>query len=201
MYYTGLRMKNVSFRIVPLFLCIVSFLASGCSLDYSKAMVAEDLSEKIPDTSFNDFKDVRIKDNTIVNKLEAGRAETFGKQKKTIFSGLHFTQLDSKGVVLTEGWADSVILHSDTENAELSGNIRFYSAADEITITADALYWENEKKRLYSDPDKEVRLLKSDGSFLNGKGFEAFLNKRLINFQQGVSGSYVTGGEGADEGR
>jgi LPS export ABC transporter protein LptC len=198
MHYNGFQAMKKPVKIMLFFLCTGIAFLFGCSLDYSKAMVAEDLSEKIPDTSFNDFKDVRVKDNAIVNKLEAGRAETFGKLKKTVFTDLHFVQLDSKGTVLTEGWADRVILHSDTDDAELSGNIRFTSSADEISINAETLFWENDKKRIYSDPENEVRLVKKDGSFMTGRGFEAFLGKRLINFSKGVSGQY-TSGEGADE--
>ncbi|MBN1411451.1 MAG: LPS export ABC transporter periplasmic protein LptC [Spirochaetales bacterium] len=170
---------------------LLSLFLMGCSLDYSQAILDEDLSEKIPDTSFNDFKDIKVKDNVIVNKLEAARAEMFGRLKKTVFYNLHFIQLDKKGTVLTEGWADQVVLHADTDNAEMTGSIRFYSASDEISISTENLFWENDTKRLYSNPENEVHLETNDGSFISGKGFEAFLNKRIITFQKGVTGKYV----------
>jgi hypothetical protein len=41
-----------------------------------------------------------------------------------------------------------------------------------------------------------VRLAKEDGSFLEGRGFQADFSRRRLEFTQGASGSYVEGEDG-----
>jgi len=163
----------------------------SCSLDYSSAIIAEDLSEKVPETTLINFKQIKVENGKITRKVTAGSAENYTKTKQTIFLNLQFFDYNKNGEITTEGKADKVIFKTDSEDAEISGNIYFYSHTENTEIFAEILIWKNKEKILSSQPDKLVRLYrKKDNSFIMGKGFEADLRLKQIVFINGVTGRY-----------
>jgi LPS export ABC transporter protein LptC len=181
--------NNFSFiYLVSLFF----ILFISCSLDYSPAMVAEDLSEKVPETVLINFKQTKVENGKISRQVSASRAENYTKTKQTIFLNVQFLDYDKNGEIVTEGKADKVVYKTDTENAEIYGNIYFYSHTEKTEIFAETLIWKNKEKLLTSQPDKLVRVFKKeDNSFIQGRGFETDLRLKQIVFTNGVSGRYV----------
>lgn len=190
-------MKKNNFIYVITIFIILYF--SNCSLDYSSANIAEDLSEKVPETVFVQFSQTQVKDGKITNKIEAQRAESYTKKKEMILEFARFQELDENGDILTEGKADKAVLYIETDDADLFGNVVFYSYTEETSIYADALYWKDKEEKLLADPGSTVILKKDDGSYMEGKGFSTDFTLKEIIFTGGVKGSYVKSGEDGDE--
>jgi LPS export ABC transporter protein LptC len=178
-------------RAVTFPLLILPFLFFvSCSLDYSQAILPEDLSEKVPETVLLKFKQTNVDKYKITQLLEADKAESFTKTKQTVFENLHYTEYDSDGVKIIEGKANQVIYQTETEDAEISGNIWFHSYTEKTSIYTESLSWKKKEKLLTSKPDQIVRVVKEDGSYIQGAGFETDLRLKQIVFTRGVFGTY-----------
>jgi len=166
-------------------------LLAGCSIDYREASVEEQAPASIPDTVAVGLLHRVHKNGRLSLELEAARAETWNAKNQTILSDAHFVEFDDKGGKATEGEARTVIFHSDTENAEISGAVHVHSAAEKGDVRADTLEWENKPRRLTAPPAEQVTILKEDGSTLTGTGFTGDFMKRQVTFAGPVQGTYV----------
>jgi LPS export ABC transporter protein LptC len=184
----------VSRRLQAAFLLPALSLAvalAACSIDYQGASVGEQASAGIPDTVALGLLHRIHKDGRLSLELEAARAETYNAKSTTILTDAHFIEFDEKGGTATEGRARTVVFHSDTENAEISGDVRVHSAAEKADVRADTLDWENKTKRLTAPPAEQVRIRKDDGSSLIGSGFTGDFRSREVTFTGAVQGTYV----------
>jgi LPS export ABC transporter protein LptC len=169
----------------------------GCSLSYDESRAAEQAAPEIPDTVMLGFTHTVVSEGRVWVRLSAQRAEGYDQSKKIVLSGVRFQEFDSQGRLSTEAAADRAVYHSDSENAEVSGNILIRSPEEKASLSAESLAWIKEGRRLSSGPGQSVRLAKEDGSFLEGRGFQADFRRRRLEFAQGASGGYV---EAEDEG-
>jgi LPS export ABC transporter protein LptC len=173
-------------RALPL-----AFLLTGCSIDYQGATVEEQSPAGIPDTVAVGLLHRVHKDGRLSLELEAARAETWNAKNQTILTDAHFVEFDDKGGKATEGEARTVIFHSDTENAEITGAVHVHSAAEKGDVRADTLNWENKARRLIAPAAELVTIRKEDGSSLTGTGFTGDFKKRQVTFAGPVQGTYV----------
>ena len=171
-------------------LSLVAALA-GCSIDYQGASTEEQEPAGIPDTVAVGLLHRIHKDGRLSLELNAARAETYNSKNETILTDAHFIEFDAKGGAATEGHARTVVFHSDTENAEITGAVRVHSAAEKGDVRADTLHWENKTKRLTAPPAEQVRISKDDGSSLVGSGFTGDFLSRRVTFTGAVQGTYV----------
>lgn len=162
----------------------------ACSLEYEQPLATE-ISEDTPDTILFSFTHTVVQDGSPRFVVGAERAETYGERKLQYLSLVTFTELAADGSLLTEGTADYAEYQTDTENFELSGNLRFYSAEEDAWLTADELFWDNEARVLTSEPADPVLLERGDGTVIRGRGFVAEMGRSIIRFEDGVSGSLV----------
>ncbi len=169
----------------------VLLFASGCSLDYSDTYVPDDMSEDIPDTILQQFRYTSIKEGRPVFFIEGEKAEFYVSRERTYLTNVQFTEYDADGDVATEGSADTAVYFTDTENAEIEGDLRFYSSTESATVTAEYLYWDNQEKRLRGSRDGSVAVRKDSGSKIEGIGFEADARRKEVTFSGTVSGRYV----------
>lgn len=167
------------------------FLLAGCSLDYKEAVAVEQEEENVPDTVAIGVVHKIHKDGRLSLQLEASRAESFDARNQTILTDAHFVEFNSKGETATEGSADRVVFHTDTENAEISGSVHVHSTIEKGDVTAESLAWENKTKILTAPAAETVRIVKDDGSSLSGSGFKGDFNKREVTFSGPVQGTYV----------
>lgn len=176
---------------ISLLLLLVLLYLSACSLDYSQVSVTDEISEQIPDSLLRDFSYTVVENGTPAYRLEADQAEFFTEKKITYVKGLIFREYDSLEQLVTEGRSDAAVFFTDSENAELEGNLRFYSSAEEASVETDYLFWNNDEKLLTGSDDGQVRILEDSGSRLDGIGFEADVRRRLVDFTGPVSGLYI----------
>ena len=189
-YYTWHHCMKMNFRKAAHIVTLL-VVVCACSLDYQEAIVEEKLSETLPDTVLIDFTHAMVQDNRVIAKIEAERAETYGQKHETLLLGVHFLEQNEHGDIVTEGWVDRAVYHTDTENSEISGSISFQSYSEGIHIYAEELSWKKEEKWLESSAEQTVRLERDDGSFVEGKGFSADFRRKLVKFRFGVKGQYV----------
>jgi len=179
---------------------VLGIALSGCSLDYGSAL-AEDLGDGIPDTVVFDFSHTVVERGLPRFRLEASRGESYQALKKMKLTDVRFTEYTASGretsevEVSTEGHADSAVFYTDTESAELSGSVRFYSAADGVTVESGYLKWDGEARILESRADTVTSLSDDDGTRLSGSGFTADAARKSFAFENRADGRYVAPAE------
>jgi LPS export ABC transporter protein LptC len=166
-------------------------LFSACHLNYEQATSEETTPAGLPDTVAIGLVHRIHKDGRLSLELVAARAETFNADKTTVLLKARFVEYDKQGGKATEGQAAKVVFHTDTENAEISGNVSVHSSAEKGKVTAASLAWENKGKRLTAPPGEQVHISKDDGSFISGSGFVGDFRTRQLTFTGPVEGSYV----------
>lgn len=174
---------------------LAAAVLAGCSLNYEEARVGEELAAEIPETVMTGFTHTVINEGRIWVKMAAERAASYGKTKRIVLDGVRFEEYDAQGGLATEASADRAVYHTDSENAEVDGDILIRSAQEKASLAAGSLSWVKEGRRLEGGSGRSVRIAKEDGSFLEGRGFKADFRRRRLQFAEGVSGGYVEDGD------
>jgi LPS export ABC transporter protein LptC len=174
-------------RRLPVLFALVLALGGGCSLNYEE--VRAGVTAEVPDTIMNGFSHTVVSDGRIWVKMSAERAESYGQGKRIELAGVRLEEYDRQGRLVTRATADRVVYHNDSEDAELQGNIFLEAPEEKASLAAEDLSWVKDGKRLSSD--SSVRLARQNGSYLEGRGFQADFRRRRLEFRQGASGSYV----------
>ena len=178
-------------KLTILTLILAALLGGSCSLNYSEAEMAEDLSEEIPNSIVRNYRFVDVRTGKSSLKVYASEARMYHKAHQTRLTDLFFQEINPDGEVITEGEAARATLFTQTDNVEMRGKIRFAGSAQEATITTDYLFWNNEERTLKGKPDHTVTILKSDGTRIKGKGFTAYTGSEEVTFTDEVKGVYV----------
>lgn len=165
--------------------------AFGCSLDYGTEL-AEDIGEGTPDAVVIGFEHTVVENGKPRFRISAKRGESFRELEKMKLSGVKFVEYspDGDGKVVSEGSADSAVLYTDTESAEMSGSVLLSSARDGITVSSAYLKWDGDARTLESRADAVTTLADDDGSSLSGSGFKVDAATRSFEFGRRVDGSY-----------
>jgi len=175
-------------KLLPLF--IVFLFSLSCSLDYDEIEFAEKLGDNIPDNVIENFAYTSVNNGNIVFRLYAQRAETYSQKDKTILQDVIFREYNSDNKITTEGTAEKGIIHTDSDDAELSGSLIIYSADNEAEISADYLYWNDLEKTLSSSDNGNVKLIKDSGTEISGTGFKGDMKTKRFDFKSNVKGIY-----------
>lgn len=163
---------------------------SSCSLEYQQPLPTE-ISEETPDTVLFDVTHTVVRDGSARFVVEAQRVESFEKRKRQYLSLVAFQELRADGTIVTDGVARFAEYQTDTEDFELTGDLRFYSAEEDAWLTAEYLYWDSDTRTLTSEPADPVVLERGDGTVIRGRGFVAEMGRSIIRFEDGVSGTLV----------
>ncbi|MDC7226065.1 MAG: LPS export ABC transporter periplasmic protein LptC [Spirochaetales bacterium] len=181
-------LKKELFLTAAIFILMLSL--NGCRFDYEESIMAENLSEEVPDTILKNFSQIMVKDSVPTFYIEAEESLSFGKRKETVFSNVHFQEFDSEGKVITDGHADNAKMFNETESVELWGGLNFYSDRERASLEGEYLFWDNELSTLSGKPDDRISIVEEDGSEIAGKGFFADSKTKTIKFSSQVSGSW-----------
>ena len=175
--------------------CLVLVAAAvtlgSCSLEYGDTELADSISEDTPDTILFQVRHTIVRDGTPRFIVDAGRAETFSQLRRQYLSDVRFREIAPDGETVTDGVAEYAEYQTDTEDFELTGNLRFYSSEEDAWLTAEYLYWNSEARLLTSEPAEPVVLERGDGTTISGRGFVAEMARSIIRFEEGVSGTLV----------
>lgn len=180
---------QIQHRLISIII-ILLLIVSGCRFDYEETMMADDLSEEIPETILKKFSQVMVKDSVPTFYIEADESRSFSKRKETIFLGVHFQEFDKTGQIITDGKAENAKMFNETESVELWGNLSFYSKREEASLEGEYLFWDNEQSTLSGKQDDRISIVEESGSKISGEGFFADSKTKSIKFSSQVSGSW-----------
>lgn len=168
-----------------------ALLLAGCSFDYRSTELDEELAEEVPNTVMNGVEHVVMSGDRLTAVLRIDRVESYRERDLLILSGIHYTEFDGDGAVITEAWAERAEYRSKTGDARAEGSVVVSSAREDAHITAEGLNWRDSERMLTGDEGADVVLERGDGSRLAGEGFEADVGRRIIRYLGPVSGSLV----------
>lgn len=173
-------------------LCIIIFLSSvfSCSMNYEDIEIAQELGNDIPDNVIENFSYTSVDNGNIIFRLYSKEAENYSQRNETILTKVVFREYNTKNEIVTEGTADRGLIHTDSDNAELTGSLIIYSAENEAEITADYLYWNDSEKTLKGSEEGYVKLLKNSGTRISGSGFTGDMRSKNFSFDKNVQGIY-----------
>ena len=164
--------------------------SAACSLDYGESL-AENLDEGVPDTVVFGFSHTVVENGSPRFRIEAGRGESYQSRNLMKLDAVRFIEYADDGSGTTEGRAGSADFYTDTESAELSGDVRFYDASEGVTITSGYLKWDGEARLLESRAETITTISDDDGTRLSGSGFSADAARRSFTFGNRADGRYV----------
>lgn len=177
----------------------VILLLSACSLDYSQSRLATEIDEETPDSILFEVTHTVVRDGVPRFIVEADRAESFGARRQQLLTGVRFRELNQQGEIVTDGTAQLATYNTDSEDFELSGDLRFFSAEEDALLIADVLRWDSDLRLLTSDPEQPVVVERGDGTAITGRGFVAEMGSSIIRFEEGVSGTLVESSDDESE--
>ena len=123
-----------------------------------------------------------MRDGRVVAELRAERVWNLRRRARTILQDVHYTKYDAAGNAVTTGSAERAVYYTEREDVALSGSIRLRSEAQGVTVQAQALRWEDARRRLVSTPGDAVEFTRDDGSQARGDGLEADARRKTIRF-------------------
>ena len=170
-------------------MCIV---LGACSFDYT-AGTAEALRAEIPDTVLHNVTHVVVRDGAIIAEIDSERLENFSSDQRAVLTDVAYREFDRDGNLTNHGSADRATIHTETDDAEVSGTIQLRSETEEATLSAGQLAWDDEARTLTSPAEDLVELRRDDGSQVAGRGLEIIVRRRTVRFGGRVSGTIVAG--------
>ena len=168
-----------------------AMLLAGCSFDYRSTELDEELAEEVPNTVLNGVEHTVMSGDRVTAVLRIDRVESYDERDLLVLSGIHFTEFDADGLVITEAWAERAEYRSKTGDARAEGSVVVSSDREDARITARGLNWSDAERMLTGDDGAEVVLEWGDGSRLAGFDFEADVARRIVRYLGPVSGSLV----------
>jgi LPS export ABC transporter protein LptC len=170
-------------------------LAAGAALSLAACSLAgyaaqsEASEEELPTAVFSDYTHTVVERGKKLLELKADRAELYETSKRTILTGVMFSEYDpDTGELVSRGRAKQAVYHSDTKDAEFSGSVRLESKKQDAVLQGEYLRWSDKDKRLEGGLDRTVTISRSDGSSVSGAGFEALARKRAFSFRGSAEG-------------
>jgi LPS export ABC transporter protein LptC len=168
---------------------------TACSLG-KYAVQPEAGGEELPTAVFTDYTHTVVERGRKMLEMQASRAELYVTGKKTVLTGVVFSEYDpDTGALVSRGKADEATYHTDTKDAEFSGSVRLESKRQDAVLQGEFLRWIDKDKRLEGRLDRTVTISRADGSSVSGAGFEAEARRRSFAFRGSVEGRVVTKSE------
>lgn len=169
---------------------LLSLIILSCSMDYSDAEIAEEIGENTPNSIIENFSYTSVDNGDVVFRLYSEKAENYSKKKETILYNVVFHEYNTDNELVTEGTAEKGVIYTESDDAELTGSLIIYSAANEAEITAEYLYWDDSAKSLTGSDNGNVKLLKDSGTEISGTGFYGDMRSKIFSFDKNVNGIY-----------
>ncbi len=165
-------------------------LMAGCTFDYDEATVETEGQPGVPQTEVIDVRMVVVRENRL--ELTARRIATFPDEGVQEFEEMTFQEFGPQGDLRLAGSAEGGTLHLDSEDVELRGEVRLTSTEDDAVLESDFLYWDNAGRILSSRDGGVVSVGRGDGSRISGAGLRLDGRRNVVEFENGVQGTYVS---------
>jgi len=169
-----------------LFLLFIPFLILSCEIDYSLGM-GEGSEENYPDIVMRGVTQVDIQGSQVIF-VEADVAEVYNETGETRFEKVTFKELNQEHEEIRRGNAGEIHQY-ENEDLLMKGQISVYDHAEDSSVEAEELFWDEGEKTLKSPDDMDVRISLGEDGSLAGKGFNADLKTREIRILSDVTGT------------
>ena len=168
-------------------------LVAACSFEYADAGASpEELLEHIPETELTDVTHTIVRDGRVVAEIRAKHVWNFRRRARTVLQDVRYAEYDAAGNAVTTGSAERAVYYTEREDAALAGTVRLRSESQGVSLKAEVLRWEDERRRLVTSPRDTVEFSRDDGSQVRGAGLEVDVRTKTIRFSGPVSGTLVT---------
>ena len=182
-------MKNMSRFRLPLLVPAVLLLIA-CSFDYGDLIDTDEGGR--PDIVMENIEYVRVRGGDHLVRFRADRAERWEDRRMMELWDFYFEQLENEGTdVNAEGQAGAASVQLDTGNVSMRDGVRINIESEDIIISTNELEWMDRERILFSAPEDEVDIERSDGTSFSGTGFSVNIRDRTWAFTGEVSGTYV----------
>jgi|GEM_PF-2089877 len=104
--------------------------------------------------------------------LDADRAEVFDKEHRTVMEKVSIRVFSKDGEWTVT--ADQGVLDNENRDVSLTGNV-LVTSSDGLTLTTNALAWQNKERNLSTDDIVEIR---REGTTIVGRGLDVRLNEQ-----------------------
>ena len=96
-------------------------------MQYDEIDLDKELGDIIPGNIIENFSYTSVDNGNIIFRMYSIKAESYSKRNETILNNIVFREYDLNNEIVTEGTAESGLMHTDTDDAELTGSIIIYS--------------------------------------------------------------------------
>ena len=176
------------------FLIIVVFSITACSLKYDEIVNAE---ESNPEFVFNHAKLVRYEKAQEKVVVQADNIEQYKDSSITYGRNVKFLTYDQNHKLETEGSCGYLYADTDAEIYELYDGIKLFSKVQNTNFYADMLKW-NGKTEQMTGGRKDTAKLEKDGTVIYGTGFSASGVSKKFSFRGNITGTIETKDEKKD---
>lgn len=187
---------NAAARKCFLFGCLfVSVLVSGaCSFNYSE-VTGEETAEQ-PDLIMNGVSYSRVRDGKEAFSFQAEEVRRYEKRRIMDISQMSFEKRDAAGKEQEiAGRAGFVQLQTASGNGAFTEGFQIVIPKEGLTVEGLHVYWDDQRRLLFTAPEEVLLIKKTDGTIMSGKGFYADLRRKSWSFQKEVAGIYPEGQE------
>ncbi len=168
------------------------FAFTACTFDYTESAVEARRTDEIPQVEVLNVRMVVERENRL--ELTARRMATYRERRLQEFEELHFSESGTDGEIRVEGYAERGELNLDTEDVNLLGEVWFYSRTEDARLESSFLYWDNAERVLRGEPDGTVKILRDDGSWVEGQGLVLDGRRNSVELTGGLEGEFITDG-------
>ncbi len=169
-------------RLTTLSLAFLLALSLGsCSFAQPEGAAAGRPSE-YPDSSLRNATYVLGRPGQQPLRIKSELIEIYQKANTAYMERISFEQEDSDGNILLKGTADRARIDMDSQDAEITGNVRIEKVDDKMTISCESLDWKNSLQLIETKGDGLVTVSYGDGNNLTGRGFTGRLDEALYEF-------------------
>ena len=138
-----------------IFLLVLLIFSSACSIKF-KANTAK--NREFPDIILGDFKYTSSDQNGKREwELRASEAKMFNARNQVFLYNMGMTFFNPDNSVKSYLSANSGFINKDSMDVYAEGKVRIYSE-NQALLEANKVYWDNQKKLFYSEPQELVSL-------------------------------------------
>lgn len=170
-------------------------LISSCSLDYTQE---ENSESAVPEFTFENAVFNRFSENKISLVLKADLLEQYKSDGSFYAKAAVFETYDKEETIETNGHCGFLSAQTSDDTYAMFENVFIDLPSQELTLTAQSLFFNAKTEQLVCAADEEVSVSKKNTA-ISGTGFSASGVSKTFSFAQAVRGTIQEEETSADE--
>ncbi|TCW61789.1 hypothetical protein [Treponema sp. J25] len=175
-------------------LFVLLMVSGACSFNYAE-VTGEETAEQ-PDLIMNGVSYSRVRDGKEAFSFQAEEVRRYEKRRIMDITQMAFEKRDAPGNEQEiAGRAGFVQLQTASGNGAFTEGFQIVIPKEGLTVEGLNVYWDDQRRLLFTAPEEVLLIKKTDGTIMSGKGFYADLRRKSWSFQKEVAGIYPEGQE------